>query len=634
MTIKVDFLVWLGAGDGSTQLSLPDAEKIFVVDANKSSLGRLDKIDGNGSDIEKVHAVISQNGQSGEATWYELSDSSFSAISKPTGVFDLLPGLELTSETKVEAISAIDLFEQLFPQGPEGKLEDKKVALAIELNGLGVDVALTVLNSPWVEYIESLQLVLSSELYEQCNSLSEAASQLEELGFIVTNVNDSDMDFPVITAKANPLANELQKQRQKVTNLEAALAKSQQNHEALELKSQQLLGEKDKLESKNRTLEKQLLEAKESTRELETKLSAGEKQLVLAKDARTDLDAKLAFTNSELAETRTELEAKTQKLAEAYQRFTNSKAEAEVLKSKLEAAEEKAKLENQISEHLSSKFEALASKMQVNANDQMAHITNAANALGQHVTQKFSENKSSLNQVLQLDRVLPNGTLGLEFDDWSIGPDLALELQKLISGNAYTTVVEFGAGASTILFAKAYADHHDSSQYTALESQSSKGLTTSRDVLPIIPNRIISFEQDQSHLEHVRGNLEKQKLDELVELVFAPLVTSDSDINFYSCERKLFELANTIDHRSAKLLVLVDGPFIDGAENCRQPALEMLLKFFPAVEIDLVLDDCIRDGEQAILENWQSELTKMGLRFEVCSLSTERQAMLIQVNKK
>ena len=64
----------------------------------------------------------------------------------------------------------------------------------------------------------------------------------------------------------------------------------------------------------------------------------------------------------------------------------------------------------------------------------------------------------------------------------------------------------------------------------------------------------------------------------------------------------------------------------------REPALAMLLQHLSAHQLDFLLDDYQREGEQQVAEHWQQLCEQRGLAYKQESLNTEKGALWVTIN--
>lgn len=169
----------------------------------------------------------------------------------------------------------------------------------------------------------------------------------------------------------------------------------------------------------------------------------------------------------------------------------------------------------------------------------------------------------------------------LAFTDSALRPYCMVHILNNIAVNARRSIVELGAGISTILMARLLDQN---------------GLDA----------KIVSVEHDAGWLAAVRRMLEAEGLAARVELAHAPLAPCDlarGDNLWYDLAALDAALpASGID------LMLVDGPpaFQAGKGDARYPALPYMYPRL-AKNAAIYLDDLDRVGEKRIVESWEMD---------------------------
>jgi predicted O-methyltransferase YrrM len=159
-----------------------------------------------------------------------------------------------------------------------------------------------------------------------------------------------------------------------------------------------------------------------------------------------------------------------------------------------------------------------------------------------------------------------------------------------------SAVVELGSGISTIVIARLLRERG---------------------------GRIDSVEHLASWADLVRGQLERERLDDLATVIEAPLrphPLGRGGAPWYD-EPLLEVLPPLID------LLLIDGPpgYGDGMSESRYPALPVLAERL-SPDCVVVLDDADRPGEEAILDAWATELSFTFARLDDSGIAIGRRA--------
>lgn len=178
----------------------------------------------------------------------------------------------------------------------------------------------------------------------------------------------------------------------------------------------------------------------------------------------------------------------------------------------------------------------------------------------------------------QVLRPLLDGRPYLPWTEGAITPAALVGVLNEIALAERREVAELGSGISTIVIGRLLAERG---------------------------GRLTALEHDPDWARIVRSQLARERLDETVRLVEAPLEPHPSSWNgapWYSAGA-LAALPEPID------LLLVDGPpgYGDGMAHSRYPALPVLADRLAPSAV-AVLDDATRPAEREILERWQDEL--------------------------
>ena len=252
-------------------------------------------------------------------------------------------------------------------------------------------------------------------------------------------------------------------------------------------------------------------------------------------------------------------------------------------------------------------------------------LTKQSNALAE--MRKFIS--SSLKQEVQcstkqieaffsVQNYFNTGELPVEMHGWPISPDFACYLIEQLENNDYDLIIEFGSGSSTILIAKVLAK---------IDSRRQGGKKVGQ----------IAFEHLEQYYAKTMNSLHQANLVNTLQLVLTPLqpyFSSNGNVySYYSYQDALAKLASLYSSIGLRLLVLVDGPPGTTCKHARYPALPVVLEYFTGAQIDLLLDDYIREDEKEIAQLWQKEINDAGLSFTVTEQKLEKGACLIRVTK-
>lgn len=200
----------------------------------------------------------------------------------------------------------------------------------------------------------------------------------------------------------------------------------------------------------------------------------------------------------------------------------------------------------------------------------------------------LKDKQNRLRQILTDTQALVKLTpLQLGYVPWTtyaLKPTVMAQIVNDIIINDRRSIVEFGAGISTIHLAKL------AEQRTAGEKMA-----------------ITSIEDDDDWAEIVRGMLRERGLEDYANVVVAPLRPcsfSVDNLEWYDASL----VAEALKGQPQIDLVVVDGPkaFEKGKALARFPAFRAVSSRL-APRCSIVLDDIARSGEQRVLDLWQSE---------------------------
>lgn len=185
--------------------------------------------------------------------------------------------------------------------------------------------------------------------------------------------------------------------------------------------------------------------------------------------------------------------------------------------------------------------------------------------------------------MTQLQKLFADGFF-MPLTTWSIAPSEVLHICNDIEVNKRQSIIEFGAGFSTLCIAK------------VLEITGSKA-------------HFYAVESDADWLASMQHNLQRHGLAERVVLVHAPVSEVSAAITLGGPQQWYSTAALDAALRTAPHfdLVVVDGPFGKIAPHARYPALPYLQKCL-AKQFAIFLDDATRQQEQEIARHWETLL--------------------------
>lgn len=476
---------------------------------------------------------------------------------------------------------------------------------------------------------------LEASLYSTNKISKKRKQQLE-----ATNIEREELTTEIETLRAR-----LEQMTQQLDQLQHD---SRQQKEARDRLQQSL----DNLNQEKDGLRQALATTEQAQKDAETALAASEEDSRSWQHRAEETEANAKKLRTRLAQRAEELEKAETGLTQTKEWLAKRKQQAEDLQNRLNAAEKAAQQASQEKDGLSQLNDSLQQQLENQQqgmtrlqatlerlfSQQQEQFTQAANALGQHVTRQFRQQQSELQSYWGVTRYLETGDTPLEFHQTGLNAEQAGYLVRLIGAQDYDLVIEFGSGASTTFLArtliKGVQNRFKQRQNGALSKDSEQEVA--EYVMPEpgdLPHRLVSFEQTQEQHRRTESELDQAGLSGWVDPVYAPLVpATQSDARlFYDCQSTLSRLADHYRQQTARVLVLVNGPESPtGDAEAKQPALASVLQYFSAHALDLVLTRSDRPGEQAVATQWQQILTERGLAWQEESLGD--QALRLSVN--
>lgn len=227
---------------------------------------------------------------------------------------------------------------------------------------------------------------------------------------------------------------------------------------------------------------------------------------------------------------------------------------------------------------------------------------------------------------MALENYLNGNDIHPQTQGWTISADFALYIANHIQMNDYDCIVEFGSGTSTVVMAVAMSRMQERHQ-----SEDDGGGGGRQRKFP----RILAFEHDLKYCERTAEELRLAGVSSLVDLVHAKLrdYTSPEGERFlyYSCEERIMSLARHLGDSEARILILVDGPPGSTGKDARYPALPICLQFLGMHQLNLLLDDYVREDEKEIVRRWKCMLEQSSCSYSEEELEMEKGAYLLSL---
>lgn len=183
----------------------------------------------------------------------------------------------------------------------------------------------------------------------------------------------------------------------------------------------------------------------------------------------------------------------------------------------------------------------------------------------------------------QLQRGVHDWRLATPF---SAPPELLLRAAQELTRSKPRTVLELGAGVSTLILARIIRNQK-------------------------LPCRLVSVDHDADYLATIAEEVEREGLDEIVTLLHAPLepIGLDGFDGLWYRRETIFKEANEVG------LLIVDGPPKRHGANIRYPALPVLAERLTPGAL-VLLDDARRRPEREALRRWSRQFPEAESSFE------------------
>lgn len=507
-------------------------------------------------------------GQPGSATFYRYNLPDANGLHPASGLLELFPGLKTVEQLQVEAVGPEVLMQ------PIGLQSEQKNRLVIDLPG----EELPVLQA--LEAANILHLFRQVHLHCGHNSLCEGGEPaarvlqwLKRKGFnLVTEDHSRDPDRPRWS---------LERDTQQLRNRDL-----QRQVEALQAQLKQST-------RKNKALENQVVELQAHIQQL-TQACDDQKKIAAEHQARIEQLTKARDEQVKLAADRQSLVQQLIKTQEEQKKLNKTQ--------RTELNKQSALLQN----------EEMAAQIEKHQND----LISVRKYLESTIKKEVLNATKQLESYLSILHYMQSDELIGDMHNWPISPDFALFLIRQLEINDYDLVIEFGSGTSTVIMAKTLAK-------IAIQR---RGKT---------PVRQVAFEHLGKYHAQTHTNLQQAGLAEDMLLVYAPLAPytapNGNTYSYYDCHQTMEELAQELTPDDLRILVVVDGPPTSTGKHARYPAVPMILAHFIGAQIDILLDDYIRDEEKEIVQLWLADIQTKRLQSMMIEKKMEKDACLITI---
>lgn len=628
MSIFIDYkkkseigkLIHVGAGNGielndyATQsfdeiLLLEPIPKVFK--QLQSKMDKLNKIN-TGCNISAFNLALSSTNHT-EKTFYITQPNRYSSFHKASKLKTLFQNLKTEQEITVNTLSFSDLITKANLD------KNKKNALVLQINGAEFDVLAKAETDELVLFSSIVIQQAKNNYFGQAKENLDFIALMKGKGFQLAVEADNDVVFSSLVFRKDECTLKLKVITEQNTTQAVHIA---------ELEKKLKISDENKVTVENETAEHNENMSARIT-ELKGKLKASNEDKARCVDIAAEQNKNKSARITEL-----EWKLTTNNKTKARE-VDKAEAQIKVQEKRISELENQLKAKNEKDE-TTDKLDNLLEQVQNQNNIMIKHHDSIVSKL----KYGFNNSVKQVESFIGVQSYLETGQLVMEYHGWPISSDIALFLLGKVERNNYDLIIEFGSGTSTQLFSKAI-DIHVKAQASHVDNDlafigSDKNNSSELSTLPIeLPNRIVTFEHNKKYYNKTLSELEDNKLSHLVDLVHAPLIEmkiENEDYLYYSCENKLSQLAAIYAERTAKILVLIDGPPGATGPLARLPAVPLLLNYLGKHQLDIVLDDYNRQEEKETVVRWKKQLEKRYLDYDEESVSCEKGVFFCRIN--
>jgi hypothetical protein len=270
-------------------------------------------------------------------------------------------------------------------------------------------------------------------------------------------------------------------------------------------------------------------------------------------------------------------------------------------------------------EDLTQTLQAQKAELDIKLKKQADDLISVRKFLDSSLKKEVSNAAKQIESAIGLQSYFATGDLpniNVERHSWPITSDFALYLIGLLETNDYDLVIELGSGISTVIIAKTLAK-------TAPRRQGKP------------PVAFASFDHLVQYYNQTLAQLKQAGLDQAVQLQLCPLqpytAPNGKTYPYYDCLPVFAALAQQHGPTGLRVLVVIDGPPAATGPHARYPAGPIALSHFKGAQIDLLLDDYIRDDEKEIAKLWQAEIAAEKLEYSTTVCQLQKDACLIAI---
>lgn len=201
MNNSFSHLVWLGAGSASEPENvIASANRATLFEAREAACLNLTKQYCK-PEINVVQMLLTEHGAKVEFTEYNLAE--YSAIKSVSGLKKLFPGLKKINTEQQVSTSVAEAVGNL-------KLRDNNNLLIVDIADSSLTLLQTLGQNQLLTYFREVRVQSSdTPLYEGAASSTEVINFLEQQGFVLQQINNTDPDLPWLCFRLDSLWRQL-----------------------------------------------------------------------------------------------------------------------------------------------------------------------------------------------------------------------------------------------------------------------------------------------------------------------------------------------------------------------------------------------------------------------------------------
>lgn len=266
--------------------------------------------------------------------------------------------------------------------------------------------------------------------------------------------------------------------------------------------------------------------------------------------------------------------------AQVHQQLTELAEQVRLAADRLETAQSRTRrrlvgaaqqLRDSGAEHRDAVLQAIETVPKTTQTSVATSLHTLAGQLVKHQGNQTRELEALLQLLGQITPRAPLPSSG----QWALDPRGLLELWHILDTRRPARVLELGGGTSSVWIAYALERHQ---------------------------GRLVSLDHDEGFADKTRQQLYRHGLDRVAEVRHAPLKPVEVNGDTYE-----WYDVTACDDLSEVDLLLVDGPPGRTGPRARYPAVPLLVDRL-AAEAMVLLDDCDRPDEQAVLQSWLTSI--------------------------